>query len=185
MIYFAQAEDSGHIKIGFTSGSAEGRIQDLQVGSSSRLILLAVVSGSKADEKVLHQQLSRDRIRGEWFRPTPDVLRLMADAVRFGGVPPRLALRLPAERDFATHLIALLTAHGSEVFSLRGPTPGEAGAIKDMARDFCQQGGSCHGLRRVFDAVFEWAEAHFSRREAGLALAQLEWRFDGVGGWYA
>lgn len=185
MIYFAQAEDTGHIKIGFTDGDPAIRLADLQVGSSSKLVLLATIEGSQVDEKSLHRQLVKFRVRGEWFHPAPQVLRLMAESIRGGSVPPQLAKRVPNEAILLKHLIGLLSDNGYEAFSLRGPVPDEAEEIKSLARAFCDQGGSCEGLRRIWYAVWAWCESHIGRREAQVAIAQLEWRFDGVGGWWA
>jgi len=187
MIYFAQEEPDGNIKIGFTDGDPAERVRSLQTGCSATLVLLAVGEGTQADEKDLHRKLKRFRVRGEWFRPAPEVLALVTEYVERGFVPPagKRAPRETAEWVLARHLIGMLRDHGADALSLRGPAPVEAESVKGLARDFCTGGGNLEGLYRIFWTVVGWAQSHFSRREAGLVEANLIWRFDGAGGWWA
>lgn len=84
MIYFTQDSGSLNIKIGFTEKedlpAAEARAKNLQTGNPSKLVVLAVMPGTKQDEKTLHEKFDKHCVGGEWFRPIPDVLKLVAKA---------------------------------------------------------------------------------------------------------
>jgi hypothetical protein len=85
MIYFVQAA-SGPIKIGFTDNWTR-RKNSLQHGTYEELKKLLVMPGKLEGEQALHRLFSAHRIRGEWFRPAPEVLALiasrMADDIKF------------------------------------------------------------------------------------------------------
>jgi len=82
-VYFIRSGPApdGLIKIGATWDPHQ-RLRDLQVGSSEQLTLLAVMPGDTATEAHLHRAFAHPRVRGEWFRPTPELLRLIAEAAR-------------------------------------------------------------------------------------------------------
>jgi len=67
------------IKIGLASrGKTAERIRNLQTGSIDKLTLLAVVEGSL--ERKFHRQFAGYRLpKGEFFRPSPMILRLIDD----------------------------------------------------------------------------------------------------------
>lgn len=71
-LYAISSGDS--VKLGFTS-DLKGRLNDLQVGNSSKLTLIwkYLVKGSRQDavkaEKKLHKFCNEFRVRGEWFKP--------------------------------------------------------------------------------------------------------------------
>lgn len=69
--YFIQGDTGGNIKIG-KAKDVPKRLKDLQCGSGSRLVLLAVLKGDR--ESRLHQQFSSSRRHGEWFAPTRDLI---------------------------------------------------------------------------------------------------------------
>lgn len=74
-VYFIES-GSGHIKIGHAT-HPEQRLEELQVGCPFELILLLSVPfghGARTVESILHEELSRSCLRGEWFHPTPDVI---------------------------------------------------------------------------------------------------------------
>jgi hypothetical protein len=73
VVYFICALDDPDclVKIGYTSGDADGRLAQLQPSSPVRLGLIAAVEGTRADEARLHARFARDRCRGEWFYPSP------------------------------------------------------------------------------------------------------------------
>ena len=78
VVYFVQAGKSGPIKIGFATDLTK-RIASLQTGCPDDLRLLAVVDGGREVERRMHNRVAGDRIRGEWFRPTAEVLALVAE----------------------------------------------------------------------------------------------------------
>lgn len=65
-IYFAQAEASGLVKIGFAL-DVRDRIYSLAVGSPVRVELLGALPALRAAEKALHRALRPKRIKGEWY----------------------------------------------------------------------------------------------------------------------
>jgi hypothetical protein len=77
-VYFIQVP-SGPIKIGFTTKRMAGRMQELQAGNHEELTLLKATLGSRAEEKALHDYFRQTRIRGEWFRPTTELLEFIAE----------------------------------------------------------------------------------------------------------
>jgi hypothetical protein len=82
LIYFLQSLDSLDIKIGYTGESAEVRLAQLQTGNPAGLRLLAEIPGERADEYELHLRFAACRVRGEWFRPTPELLSYLLSAVK-------------------------------------------------------------------------------------------------------
>lgn len=77
-VYFVQAGRDGPIKIGFSKRSGL-RLRDMQSGSPVRLHLLCVVPGGRLLERTLHRAFDRQRLDGEWFRPSQELLALVAE----------------------------------------------------------------------------------------------------------
>ena len=75
-IYFVQAA-SGPIKIGFVKKAMVHRLKDLQVGNHEVLTLIGWKLGTVSEERALHVRFRHLRIRGEWFRPAPELLALV------------------------------------------------------------------------------------------------------------
>ncbi len=76
-VYFIQCESTSLIKVGFASDPWQ-RLSSLQVGSPTRLELLAWQEGTRQDETKLHEQFAGYRVRGEWFKPGPEVMAHIA-----------------------------------------------------------------------------------------------------------
>jgi hypothetical protein len=82
VIYFIQDTRSLEIKIGYTgSECVNTRLNALQTGNASRLKVLACVPGGMSDEAALHAKFASSRVGGEWFRPSPELLRHLAFVV--------------------------------------------------------------------------------------------------------
>lgn len=79
MIYFIQDMVTRLIKIGTTDADVNERLRSLQTGCPGELVLLQVDHGGQEQEARLHQQFSEDRERGEWFRPSPEILSHLLD----------------------------------------------------------------------------------------------------------
>jgi len=73
MIYFIQAGESGPIKIGYTKGSIEKRIAQMQTGCHEELKCRYKMDGDRETEKNIHKYIEPFRVRGEWFG-TPDII---------------------------------------------------------------------------------------------------------------
>lgn len=79
-VYFIQAPSG--IKIGY-SRSVERRLAQLQTAHGSKLKLMAVVpDGTRQLESDLHRVCAKWRMAGEWFRPVPKLLNLIASIRR-------------------------------------------------------------------------------------------------------
>jgi len=74
MIYFIQEGTEGPIKIGYTSKSVRTRMATLQTASAQKLRLLATAEGTQKDESMLHARFSACHIKGEWFKPSVDLM---------------------------------------------------------------------------------------------------------------
>ncbi len=64
--YFAQAEEGGPIKIGYTTVDPQVRLKGLQTGSPLSLRIIASIP--KNLEKQLHERFENLRLHGEWFQ---------------------------------------------------------------------------------------------------------------------
>lgn len=80
-IYAIRAGHTGPVKIGITNSPAK-RLATLQQANSDTLRGLACWRDFPFVEKQLHAEFQHARIRGEWFRPIPELLDLV---VRLGG----------------------------------------------------------------------------------------------------
>jgi hypothetical protein len=79
LIYFIHSLDDpcGLVKIGYTDRPVENRIAALQVGSPVRLSLLLAIEGTLRTEQLIHHRLRASRVFGEWFAPTPAVVKFI------------------------------------------------------------------------------------------------------------
>lgn len=72
-VYFIQDSHSGAIKIG-KANRPEKRLKALQTGAPYPLSLLGVITADESTESTLHERFGHLLIRGEWFRPEPELL---------------------------------------------------------------------------------------------------------------
>ena len=82
--YFIGASDET-IKIGSAMFPA-ARLKTLQVGTASKLTLLAMTEGGEATERAYHAKFADLRIRGEWFKAHP---RILAEIERLNTTPTK------------------------------------------------------------------------------------------------
>lgn len=73
VVYFVRNEESGAIKIG-TATDPQKRLWGLRTASAAELTLLATTPGDRVTEHAIHDRFHAQRIRGEWFRPAPELL---------------------------------------------------------------------------------------------------------------
>ncbi len=76
VVYYARRAN-GDIKIGTTSSGVKDRLKQL-ARRHGQLALLAVEDGGFDQEFARHVEFADDRVGGEWFIPTPALLRLIA-----------------------------------------------------------------------------------------------------------
>ncbi len=67
--------DGRYVKIGKTDGHPKLRMRELQTGNPGKLRLVAFTR--TLSEKRAHTLLHRDRVRGEWFEPSRDLLKFV------------------------------------------------------------------------------------------------------------
>ncbi len=103
MIYFIQDSATLNIKIGYTSTSAGERMRQLQTGNPSQLVLLGVIEGEQTDERNLHVRFADFRVAGEWFKPHPDLLVLVAGGIREATPGPKIPGYLGSAFDTAAN----------------------------------------------------------------------------------
>ncbi len=83
-IYFIYAPSQNLVKIGFTEGSVQSRLEALQTGSAEKLQLLGRVVGTRYKESQLHKRWAAFRCEGEWFSVRDEFLSFLEDTVQFG-----------------------------------------------------------------------------------------------------
>ena len=75
IVYFIREGYFGRIKIGITDWKHRNRrLRQLQTGSPDKLYPLGYIIGGRKKEKWLHRKFKHAHVRGEWFRPTLDLL---------------------------------------------------------------------------------------------------------------
>lgn len=91
-VYFVEGPD-GSIKIGH-SRNVSRRVKTIQALNPTATLLLDLPGGIVA-ERDLHQRFAKHRLDGEWFRPAPELLALIASHRSTGRAiePGRGALR--------------------------------------------------------------------------------------------
>lgn len=75
-LYAFQAGPGGPIKIGI-SRNPKQRLATLQRATAETLIPRAAWRGFPFEEKQIHAEYADARLRGEWFEPVPDLLKLV------------------------------------------------------------------------------------------------------------
>ena len=93
-VYFVQVGEDGPIKIGLASHPGR-RLSALQAANPYNLYMRAVCGGGIAAERRLHEVFAKDRIRLEWFNPSPgltDLIRKLPswDQVNAGAFLPEV-----------------------------------------------------------------------------------------------
>ncbi len=73
MIYFIRNPRSGNIKIGH--GKPLQRLAAGQTWHDAQLELLAIADGGRTEERLLHHRFAADRVDGEWFLPSEELMK--------------------------------------------------------------------------------------------------------------
>lgn len=75
VLYFVTCDlENFPVKIGSTR-YLPSRLKGIQTSLPYRVVVLAAVPGTEEDEKRLHSQFAPARLRGEWFRRTPEIMK--------------------------------------------------------------------------------------------------------------
>lgn len=75
-VYFIQAEPGSPVKIG-KAQSPSARLMSVQIGNPCELRLRAVCRGGHPAERYFQSMFETERIRGEWFYETPEMVAVM------------------------------------------------------------------------------------------------------------
>lgn len=79
LYFIGEPAGEGPIKIGYSAWPVK-RLQAIQVSSPVELTILAKVWCLSQWERELHQIFRESRVRGEWFRRTPKLMRVVQAA---------------------------------------------------------------------------------------------------------
>jgi hypothetical protein len=88
MIYFVQSGKAGPIKVGVATNLGK-RLLSLQSGNPQPITVLATCPGSFAEEKAVLDTLWRERLQGEWHKPSA-LVHGFIEVVRLKGLPAAL-----------------------------------------------------------------------------------------------
>lgn len=78
---YAIQDGSGNIKIG-KSVNPHQRMNSLQTSHATKLVMLGYcLNQLPLEEKALHKRLKKDRLEGEWFKPSVDVMLVVKEII--------------------------------------------------------------------------------------------------------
>ncbi len=77
-VYFIRNSRTCSVKIG-KSDNPRQRLSDLQTGNEDPLEIILELPGAEMVEQQLHAYFDGSRIRGEWFKETPELLETMTN----------------------------------------------------------------------------------------------------------
>lgn len=77
VVYFIQSGIGGAIKIGRTE-NFRARMNTLQTAHSRKLIVLGLLEDQAGLEAQMHAMFVKERIEGEWFRPSLELLKFIS-----------------------------------------------------------------------------------------------------------
>jgi hypothetical protein len=75
-VYFISNASGTAIKIGVTTDLPK-RLLSLRIANPEELSVVATLPAMWCTEQIVHRYFSTSRIRGEWFRPTEDILEFI------------------------------------------------------------------------------------------------------------
>lgn len=84
-VYFVRSGDA--VKIGM-SGDIPSRIRALRTMSPLPLELLGAIPGGRTEEAELHRAWAGQRMHGEWFKATPDLIGRIAGLCATAALKP-------------------------------------------------------------------------------------------------
>lgn len=84
-LVYLVSNEAGHVKVGVAKDVAR-RLTNLQIASSTDLTLVLAMPGGPGLEREIHTRWAAARLRGEWFRVTPEIAAEI-DAFRACAVP--------------------------------------------------------------------------------------------------
>lgn len=146
IVYFMYS--AGRIKIGY-SGSIRSRHRGLRNAGPFQPIVLLVIKGTEALEKKLHRQFAKDRLHGEWFAISNDMLTYLRQRLCETG---RGSFER-AQAEYHDHCMSFVAAHKPLGKPLVLPR-------KDRPKPVCAHG------------VIAWLRCAPCERERDLAIVE-------------
>jgi hypothetical protein len=101
-VYFIQAERGGPIKIGYAVDELK-RFHNIQTSHHETLVLRHAIIGDLETEREIHERFRKDRLRGEWFHPSPELVKF-ARAYGYLDPAPTTQEQIDLAEDFAEML---------------------------------------------------------------------------------
>ena len=168
-VYFVQAND-GHIKIGLAR-DVQKRLASLQTAHAHELVLLVAIEGTFRLEQSLHRKFAHLRLRGEWFRPEPELLELIAQSKADPGTRPIPVSKPGPKMLKAPHedqvRVPKVTAR---ILSVMLANPARVWSAGEMGRLLNVPGQDCGRLMRANRFIERIAEGKYQLVEARAAL---------------
>jgi hypothetical protein len=164
--YFVQVGTDGPIKIGQTI-DVQKRLSMLQTGNHEEMRLLLVLPDRSA-ERELHRRFTSCRLRGEWFKPAPELLSFIRDSAKQeiafpGFVPPPRDPQVEQEKAAGLTDGIFEVAKQIQRLGLGGLQPGPLEFIGMQMRD--QGEAFASGLQAIASALESVAEALRGKNE--------------------
>lgn len=155
-VYFISCGEGEPIKIGYTSQSVDKRLASMQTGVPVKLTVLGEMDGTMTDEQALHARFDADRVRGEWFRPSAELLALIALHKRPEPVVPDPAEEAPKARKIIMQIEAPYDPEAGDV-----PWSSLTGRILPKPDDWLQRSHNFDWRHIVTDGKLPTEMAHF------------------------
>lgn len=76
-LYILATAATWPVKIGFTTKSVSARIKALQTGCPDELRLICSAPATRLEEQTVHNTFAACRVKGEWFRASPQLTRFI------------------------------------------------------------------------------------------------------------
>lgn len=123
-LYFIQSGTGGPVKIGYTKQLAT-RLKAIHKMNGGSVRFLGALAGTLEDEKRFHEKYASDRLHGEWFRLSPEILLFLCGA----GMKPTIAVEATTEllNTFSLHLT---NAEGKNAPILPNPSEPQTPSMK-------------------------------------------------------
>lgn len=162
-IYFIRSGQCGPVKIGIAK-DVQTRLRGLQTGHHETLHLMRVVNGGSQEERWLHDHYRSNRLAGEWFNFSPDMLSI---------VPPQF----PAKASQVARKAAAIKMKGSasDDFGQAAMLAVSEGICAVKRRHKISDGQFGAVVGRSGDRVYEWRRCASEMPLTCFVLATARW----------
>lgn len=116
------------------------RLSALMAWSPFPLEILATAPGGTGDERRLHLRFAADRLRGEWFRTTRDLIGLIDSVAKTGSLPFEIS---GTQRGKLPGLRRILKRHGLSRKQIADTAGVSVACVTQWATDPYNSGAGC------------------------------------------